>query len=257
MKLLKILKQKPFCNDLHYFLFSIILLMLGLKYYPLLIIFFIYLFYIYKKTKLLLYISVLSLIIIAHISILKIIRDNNKSKKYNGYVLDVIDENNYIFQSGIIKIKLYDYNHNLKPGDVLNIEVALNKDYHSEIRAKAVSMIVNPVFGGDVDIFLNDADWRVRRDAIHLGMEEDVLIDIAINDEDDRVRGEALKIIRNERFLHDFALNEDSLQLVFTAIKHMHNEANVRKVYDASDDELIKACARDRLDFLEAGIAIL
>ena len=131
MKLLKILKQKPFCNDLHYFLFSIILLMLGLKYYPLLIIFFIYLFYIYKKTKLLLYISVLSLIIIAHISILKIIRDNNKSKKYNGYVLDVIDENNYIFQSGIIKIKLYDYNHNLKPGDVLNIEVALNKESKS------------------------------------------------------------------------------------------------------------------------------
>lgn len=88
-------------------------------------------------------------------------------------------------------------------------------------------------------------------------MKDDVLIDIAINDEDYMVRGEALRIIRNEGFLHDFALNEDCLPLVFTAINHMHHEGYVRKVYDASDDELIKACARDRLDFLEAGIATL
>lgn len=179
----------------------------------------------------------------------KILIDGKDNEEKHNLLLEIINnaENFDIAYSALKLIRNRDY---LK-------EVALNKDNHSEIRAKAVSMIVNPVFGGDVDIFLNDADWRVRRDAIHLGMEEDVLIDIAINDEDDRVRGEALKIIRNERFLHDFALNEDSLQLVFTAIKHMHNEANVRKVYDASDDELIKACARDRLDFLEAGIAIL
>ena len=131
MVLLKKLKEKPFCNDLHYFLFSIILLMIGLKYYPLLFLLLIYLIYISKKTKLLLYISILSLIIIAHFSILKIIRDNNKKTSYSGYILDVLDDNNYIFQSGLIKIKLYDYNHKLKPGDVLIIEVSLNKDQKS------------------------------------------------------------------------------------------------------------------------------
>jgi len=125
MRLLCLLKKKPFCNDLHYFLIAIVLLMIGLKYNLLLILLFIYLIFIINKTKLLLPISIILLLIIANISITKIIRSTNEKTNYDGYVLDVIDDNTYIFQSGIIKLKLNEYNHNYKPGDVLNIDVEI------------------------------------------------------------------------------------------------------------------------------------
>lgn len=136
-------------------------------------------------------------------------------------------------------------------------KVALSKDNPSKIRANAVNRIVNPIFGSDLDMFLEDDDWRVRHAAINLGMKEDVLMDIVNNDEDNRVRSKALRTIGNGKLLYDFALSEMYLPLVFTAINRMYNYELVRKIYDASDDELIKACARDRLDFLEAGIATL
>jgi hypothetical protein len=71
--------------------------MLGLKYYFILIFLLIYLIFIFKKTNLIIPISLLSLIIISHVSILKIIRDINKKEIYKGYILDVIDDNTYIF----------------------------------------------------------------------------------------------------------------------------------------------------------------
>ena len=135
MRLLNLLKKKPFCNDLHYFLIAIVLLMIGLKYNILLILFFIYLVFIIKKTNLLLPISILLLFIIAHVSTLKIIRTINQKTTYNGYILDVIDDNTYIFQSGIIKLRLNDYDHNLKPGDVLIVDVEIRsseKDYSND-----------------------------------------------------------------------------------------------------------------------------
>ena len=135
MRLLNLLKKKPFCNDLHYFLIAIALLMIGLKYNILLILFFIYLVFIIKKTNLLLPISILLLFIIAHVSTLKIIRTTNQKTTYNGYILDVIDDNTYIFQSGIIKLRLNDYEHNLKPGDVLTVDVEIRsseKDYSND-----------------------------------------------------------------------------------------------------------------------------
>ena len=135
MRLLNLLKKKPFCNDLHYFLIAIVLLMIGLKYNILLILFFIYLVFIIKKTNLLLPISILLLFIIAHVSTLKIIRTINQKTTYNGYILDVIDDNTYIFQSGIIKLRLNDYDHNLKPGDVLTVDVEIRsseKDYSND-----------------------------------------------------------------------------------------------------------------------------
>ncbi|MBR3617092.1 MAG: DNA internalization-related competence protein ComEC/Rec2 [Acholeplasmatales bacterium] len=135
MRLLNLLKKKPFCNDLHYFLIAIVLLMIGLKYNILLILFFIYLVFIIKKTNLLLPISILLLFIIAHVSTLKIIRTINQKTTYNGYILDVIDDNTYIFQSGIIKLRLNDYEHNLKPGDVLTVDVEIRsseKDYSND-----------------------------------------------------------------------------------------------------------------------------
>ena len=148
MKLLQLLKKKPFCNDFHFFLIGVILLLIGLKYYPLLILLFIYLIYIFKKTDIIIYLMILLLIIIAHISILKIIRDNNKKEEYKGYIVDVIDDNNYIFRSGIIKLQVYDYNHNLEPGDVLliNVEIIDNEknyeadfDYNNYIYSKDIS----------------------------------------------------------------------------------------------------------------------
>ena len=131
MRLLSLLKKKPFCNDLHFFLISIVLLMLGLKYYPLLFLLLIYLIFIFKKTKLIIPISLLCLIIISIFSITKIIRDNNIKTNYKGYILDILDDNTYIFKSGLVKIRITDYNHNQKPGDVLNLEVELRENKKS------------------------------------------------------------------------------------------------------------------------------
>ena len=128
MRLLKQLKKKPFCNDFHFFLIGVILLLLGIKYYPLLILLFFYLIFIFKKTRLIIYIMILLLFILANISITKIIRDCNKREIYKGYILDVIDDNNYIFQSGLIKLRINDYNHNQSPGDVLEIKIEI-RDY--------------------------------------------------------------------------------------------------------------------------------
>jgi len=148
MKLLNLLKKKPFYNNLHFFLISSILLMLGLKYYFILIFLLIYLIFIFKKTKLIIPISLLSLIIISHVSILKIIRDTNKKEIYKGYILDVIDSNTYIFKSDLVKLRLTDYNHNNKPGDNLYLEVELKDsikqyendfDYEEYLYSKGIS----------------------------------------------------------------------------------------------------------------------
>ncbi|MBQ9899993.1 MAG: DNA internalization-related competence protein ComEC/Rec2 [Acholeplasmatales bacterium] len=148
MRLLQLLKKKPFCNDLHFFLIGVILLLIGLKYYPLLILLFIYLVYIFKKTNIIIYLMILLLIIIGHISILKIIRDNNKKEEYKGYIVDIIDDNNYIFRSGIIKLQINDYNHNQDAGDVLIISVEIidneknyeaDFDYNNYIYSKDIS----------------------------------------------------------------------------------------------------------------------
>ncbi|MBQ7641157.1 MAG: DNA internalization-related competence protein ComEC/Rec2 [Acholeplasmatales bacterium] len=158
MKLLSLLKKKPFCNDLHFFLIAIVLLMISLKYYPLLILLFLYLFFIYKKTNLMIYISICCLIIISNISILKIIKSNNVKTTYEGYVLDIVDENNYIFKSGVIKILINDYNHNQNSGDILNVEVAIKEneksydldfDYDEYLYSKGISYsakIINKKF---------------------------------------------------------------------------------------------------------------
>ncbi len=135
MKLLQLLKKKPFCNDLHFFLIGVVLLLIGLKYYPLLILLFIYLAFVFKKTKLIIYILLLLTIIIANISILRIIRETNKKEEYRGYIVDIIDDNNYIFRSGLIKLRINDYNHNLSPGDVLDIKIEIinnEKNYDAD-----------------------------------------------------------------------------------------------------------------------------
>ena len=138
------------------------------------------------------------------------------------------------------------------------MQTALNTDNPSEIRSQSIQMIYEPV-GCDEhqDIFLKDDDWRVRCAIITLGTNEHTLIDIINNDKDNRVRNKALKTIENDNFLYDFALSQDNLPLVFTAINQMYDEKLVRKIRDVSDDELIKACAQDRLDFIEPGPSAL
>ena len=137
-------------------------------------------------------------------------------------------------------------------------EIALNTNNDGEIRAKAIDMVYDPV-GRDRnrDVFLKDDDWRVRYAMINMATGEKTLMGIVNDDADDRVRAKALRHIDTQEFLYDFALGEDNLALVFYAINTMRNTDLLRKICEARDDDLIKACACDRIAFLEADVAVL
>ena len=95
MKLLKLLKNRPFCNDFHFILLAILILILSLKYPLFLIILFIYLLFIYKKTTLLIPISMFLLMFSFVIGFKLIIKETNKKDYYHGVISNVSD-NNYI-----------------------------------------------------------------------------------------------------------------------------------------------------------------
>ena len=130
MKLLKLLKNRPFCNDFHFILLAILILILILKYSLFLIILFIYLLFIYKKTTLLIPISMFLLIFSFVIGFKQIINKPNKKDYYHGVISNVSD-NNYILKTTLINIKVYEYNHNYTPGDIIDLEIDIIDDKKS------------------------------------------------------------------------------------------------------------------------------
>ena len=122
MGLLNNLKQKPFCNDVHFFLIGMMLLILGLKYYFILIFLFLYLFFIFKRTNYIIPILILLISTLSIITTLKLIRDNNIKEDYTG-VIEEIDNDNYIINTGLYKVKCYEYNHTYNVGDVVDIKI--------------------------------------------------------------------------------------------------------------------------------------
>lgn len=140
MKLKQLLWNKPFCNDLHFFLFAIILLLLSINYQFFYLFLGIYLIFIYKKTKYLLYIVG---ILISFLIILKLNDVNFKSLKegtYNDkFLVEDISSKNIILKYGNNKIIIYETNTELKPGDVieakLEIENFETKSYSADFNA--------------------------------------------------------------------------------------------------------------------------
>ena len=130
MDLLSKLRAKPFCNDVHFFLIAVILLILGLKYYFILIFLFLYLLFILKKTKYIIPILLILLLFLMVITSLKLIRQNNKRDNYIGRISEVNDKY-YVLNTGLFKVKCYEYNHNYTPGDVVEINISLYDDNKS------------------------------------------------------------------------------------------------------------------------------
>ena len=130
MKLLKLLKQHPYSNDLHFFLIATLLLILGLKYYFILIILFIYLIFIFRKTKLIMPISIILLMFLFIVLGKKLINNNFKKDNYKGIITETSD-NNYVIDSFLYKIKCYESKHEYKPGDIIEINIKLKEDIKS------------------------------------------------------------------------------------------------------------------------------
>ncbi|MCR5113153.1 MAG: ComEC family competence protein, partial [Acholeplasmatales bacterium] len=72
-----------------------------------------------------------------------------EKESYTVYVSDVRDEDSYIVYSGINKILVYDYDHNVAPGDTLTLTLKINSssksyltdfDYESYLFSKGISL---------------------------------------------------------------------------------------------------------------------
>ena len=127
MKLLKLLKKKPFCNDLHLILIPILLFLVGFKYYLFFIALALYLIYIFLKTKLI--IPILSLILVFSLDIFLIKMKEKIEIKDNidAYIKEINDENNYIILYKGILIKVNEYNHQNNPGDIINLDIKIEE----------------------------------------------------------------------------------------------------------------------------------
>lgn len=117
MQLLKKLRNKPFCNNLHFFIFAAILLFLSISYSFFYIVLAIYLFLMHKKIKLFLPIAIFLLIIIFRIYIFEINKINIKDE----YICKVVDVNDdgYILKTDNCKIKIIEKDIKYKPGDYI------------------------------------------------------------------------------------------------------------------------------------------
>ena len=151
MKLLRLLKNRPFCNDFHFIFIAILLFILGIKYYIILIFLFSYLVFIYKKTKLIIPISIILIVLSLIIGTKLIIKDNYKKDNYHGIVTNVSD-NNYILKTSLVNIKVYEYNHKYIPGDIIDLDIYLidnkksyDNDFDNEeyLLSKNISFIGN------------------------------------------------------------------------------------------------------------------
>ena len=127
MRLLNLLRKKPFCNDFHFLLIPILLFLISLKYWPFYIVLGIYLIYLFKKTKLiipsLVFILLFSIEILIHYFISNVTIPNN----IDTYVSDIVNEDTYICYYKGIKIRVKEYDHKNEPGDYINLSISINE----------------------------------------------------------------------------------------------------------------------------------
>ena len=125
MRLLTILKKKPFCNNVFYFLIGVIFFIISYKYPLLYIVLGVYLIFLVIKTKLLLPTLIIVLVFLSRILIDRILVFD-VTDKCNIYVNDIIDENRYEAYVGYKKLLLYNNSHNVKPGHKYVATIKLN-----------------------------------------------------------------------------------------------------------------------------------
>ena len=150
MKLLTILKKKPFCYDLIYFLIAIIIFILSIKYplfYILLGIIIIYIFI--KKRRIIIPILALIMIFLIRITISLYINNISEMDEYTYYVSDIKDDNSYYAYIDYKKVLIYDYNNTAKPGDIIKAKISFyendlksyDTDFDNEYYLKSIGVI--------------------------------------------------------------------------------------------------------------------
>ena len=130
MRLLAQLRKKPFCNEIHFILIAIIILLISLKYYWFFIILGLYFIYLFKNKHILIPTLVVILIVVFRISIIEINKSLFKLKENQEiYIVDIKNENSYYAYLGTNKLLIYDYNHDFVPGDraIVSLKVIENK----------------------------------------------------------------------------------------------------------------------------------
>lgn len=129
MKLLKTFKKKPFCNDFHFILIPVLLFLLSLKYWPFFIVLGLFFIYLFKKTKLLVPISLLILLFSIEVLCIKLSHKAYVPNQISAYVYEVEDDNKYIVYYKGIKILVTEYEHENAPGDYISMSIELNESF--------------------------------------------------------------------------------------------------------------------------------
>ena len=123
----KILKNKPFCNEFHFLLFAVILLLLSI-YQPIFcFILAIYLLFIKKKTKYILPICILLFSVFISYNFSKNKLKELKAGEYEG-IYEVVDvEKNAVIIKGDTKIIIFSAADSFTPGDIISARVKVYK----------------------------------------------------------------------------------------------------------------------------------
>lgn len=140
MRLWKKLKNKPFCSEVHFFFFALVLVLIALKYPFFWVPLSVYAFFIGTKTKLffpILLLIVFFLIRYHHASSVKL----PKEETMEGVFQVVEEKRNYYVLKGDFLFLVYKTDDSLKLGDVLKATVSITlfeeKSYEADFDAKA------------------------------------------------------------------------------------------------------------------------
>lgn len=136
----KLLKNKPFCNELHFFLMAIILMALTIN-YPFFILFLILFFiFIFRKTKIFIPIFITTLVFLTSYYIRSSLYERNINIDCNNEFLVLDVKENYIIIKQDIKIIGYIKDSNIKPGDIIICDIELesfeSKSYDGDFDSK-------------------------------------------------------------------------------------------------------------------------
>ena len=124
MKLLSVLKNKPFCNDFHFILVGLILGIISIKYNYVFILLCIYLLFIYKKIKYLI-IPIIIFCILFFIFYVYLSVDKEYQEEIEDiFVVVEIKERYYIFE-GDYDLLIYRNDENINVGDKIRAKVHL------------------------------------------------------------------------------------------------------------------------------------
>lgn len=146
MQLWTKLKNKPYCNDFHFFLIGVILFLLSLRFKVFFLLLFVYLFFIYKRIKLL-----YPLIIFIGIFFIRFIANEIRcdfSDENYSIKVSEIEDNSFIGYVGLNKIMVNYYNHSYIPGDIISCNIVLldidqksyKEDFDYELYLKSESI---------------------------------------------------------------------------------------------------------------------